>query len=146
MQSTKAIVWFDYGNNFEDYNEETLQNYIKTSGDNVLYKILSECEIQTKKKTFLIENYLKEKKAEKSFAFSKFFQDLTEINENYSKISENYINSNCYLSDSNYVEYIKGNMNLVILTPHGGKIKPPNIADRVNGVKESNKKKIIFLF
>jgi len=38
-------------------------------------------------------------------------------------------------SGSEYVEYIPGNINLLISVPHDGRLKPDNLKDRRNGVK-----------
>jgi hypothetical protein len=44
-----------------------------------------------------------------------------------------YTPGKSYFGRSNYVEYIAGDMPVIISAPHGGTLKPPDIPDRKNG-------------
>lgn len=48
--------------------------------------------------------------------------------------AEERVPGNSVFGRQNYIEYVPGNLPLVIAVPHGGLLKPEEITDRVNGV------------
>lgn len=50
--------------------------------------------------------------------------------------AEERVPGNSVLGRQNYIEYVPGNLPLVIAVPHGGRLKPGEIPDRVNGVTD----------
>lgn len=52
--------------------------------------------------------------------------------QNFSR-SQTFIPGNSYFGKNNYVEYMAGNLPLIISVPHGGALTPPDIPDRKCG-------------
>lgn len=49
-----------------------------------------------------------------------------------------YLAGQSYLSSDGYVEYIAGDLPLLLLVPHGGTLRPATLPDRTSGVTDSD--------
>lgn len=131
-------MWFNAKPNFENFSCETAFEYTSNCSEEVSYKILKQCHVSTPFFEHLLSKQLESSKAEKSFAYANYFLELEEVNKEMCNRVENYVSGHCHLSKGNYVEYIRGNTNVVILAPHGGSMRPNEISDRERGVKEGD--------
>lgn len=61
------------------------------------------------------------------------------VSASWAKASEKTIEAGeSQLNKGDYIEYISGNLPVIISAPHGGRLKPDNIADRTKGVLQAD--------
>jgi hypothetical protein len=51
----------------------------------------------------------------------------------WNSFSQTYVPGNSYFGRANYIEYIAGNLPVIISVPHGGNLTPSEIPDRTCG-------------
>ena len=106
--------------------------------------ILSNYHLTTKIIDLMREKYLQNYKKGNNATMKKLLKEIEKADKKIIKEMENYFAENLFSSDQFYVQFIRGNYNLIILIPHDGNLAPNEIQDRSNGLKtrDKNTKKI----